>query len=492
MAALATAAAPAQRVDACAWKSEAAPRHWAPVPALRDSDNPAAFLQEMRRLRLQIASLEKDKNTYLFSKKNERAEYNSFEELDLKMANNRKTEQMKIQQQLAKIHHNVKRFQGQLKDVKPTPEFIEKLREIMEEVEDSINVFKEAQRQIYENLLKEEKVATQEVLAVEKKIEIWARNPTVISKTALAKGSSIKPGNVLVEIADFEKFLQQTGHQGGWDDFDHKNFLKVWTKHKGKPSFIEEALQYLVGRTREDIIQHEQWYQEFLFLEKRRKEAIQRWKTEKQQEKEKLMRLQAQNGAELDAEQQAKEEAKRLRAEKERRERAIKLQLWKKEKELEFAQEKEKQMKEEAERIKREKKESLRRLKVKKVLEDYTKQKKEEEEFLQLETQMREQAEKEEKQWLVAKEISRFQERDFNKLEFKLLEKRMQKEMEDEREKRFSKLKEKVEAQIQRDPSRLFKLTKGWEEHTKNIGKCDGGPVLYLPHRAVPSWRKGI
>ncbi|XP_051875421.1 coiled-coil domain-containing protein 112-like isoform X2 [Pristis pectinata] len=408
------------------------------------------------------------------------------------MTNNRKTEQMKVQQQLAKIHHNVKRFQGQLKDVKPTPEFIEKLREVMEEVEDAINVFKEEQRQLYENLLKEEKVVTQEISAVEKKMEIWARNLIVIPKTASAKGSSIKPDNVLVEIAEFEKFLQQTGRQGGWDDFDHKNFLKVWIKHKGKPSFIDEALQYLVGRTQEDIVQHEQWYQEFLFLEKRQKEAIQKWKTEKQQEKVKLMRMQAQSEAELDAKQQAKEEAKRLRVEKERKERNFQLQLWKKEKELEFAQEKEKQMKEEAEKMKRQRKENQRRLKVKKILEDYAKQKKEEEEFLQLESQMREQAEREEKQRLVAREISRFQERDFHKLEFKLSEKQMKNEMRDEREKRFAKLKEKVEAQIQRDPSRLFKPTKGWEEHTKDVGKSDGGPMLYLPHRAIPSWRKGI
>ncbi|XP_067839077.1 coiled-coil domain-containing protein 112 isoform X2 [Heptranchias perlo] len=444
-----------------------------------------------------IANLEKDKNTHLFNKRNEfRAEYSTLEELELKLTNNRKTEKMKVQQQLAKIHHNVKRFQSQLKDVKPTPEFIEKLREIMEEVEDAISVFKEEQRQMYEELMKEEKTITQEISAVEKKMEVWAQTPTatVTPKITLAKGSSIKSGqvNVLVEIAEFERFLQRTGRQGGWDDFDHQNFLKVWIKHKGRPLFIEEALQYLVGRTQEDIMQHEQWYQEFLFLEERQKEAIQKWKTRKQHEKEKLLKMQVQAEEELDAEHLAKEEAKRLRLEKERKKREAQLQSWKKQKELELSREKEQQMKEDVEQMKRQRQENQRRLKVKRILEDCAEQKKEKEEFLRLEALMREEAEREERQRLVAREISRFQERDLQKLECKLAEKRIKQEKEDEREKRFAKLKEKVDAQIQRDPSRLFKPTKGWEEHTKETGQSGGGPMLHLPHRAVPSWRQGI
>ncbi|XP_069787314.1 coiled-coil domain-containing protein 112-like isoform X2 [Narcine bancroftii] len=449
MAALATGEemASGPRVDICPWRWRARP-HWVHMPGHTNSHKAAAaaFIQELRKLRLQIANLEKDKKTYLFNKKNEfGAEYSTLEDLDLKMTNNRKTEMMKVQQQLAKIHHNVKRFQGKLIDVKPTPEFIEKLREVMEEAEDAINVFKEEHRQIYENLLKEEKIVTQEISAVEKKMKIWAQNPTILPKAVLIKGSSFKsdPNNMLEEIAEFEKFLQQRGCQGGWDDFDHKTFLKVWVKHKGKPSFIEGALECLVGRTQEDIIQHEQWYQEFLFLEKRQKEAIQKWKAEKQQEKEKLMRMQAQNKAERDAEQHAKEKVKQLRVEKERKEKELHLQLWKQEKKLQFAQEKEKQMKEEAEKMKRQRKENQRRLKVKKILEVYAEQKKEKEEILQLESQMREQAEREEKQWLVAREISRFQKRDFHKLEFKLSEKQSREEMENERKKRFAKLKEK-------------------------------------------------
>jgi len=58
------------------------------------------------------------------------------------------TEQ-KLKQQLGKIRTNVNKFQRDLQDVKPSPEFVEKLKEIMEEIENSMMAFKEQQRKVY-------------------------------------------------------------------------------------------------------------------------------------------------------------------------------------------------------------------------------------------------------------------------------------------------------------------------------------------------------
>jgi len=58
------------------------------------------------------------------------------------------TEQ-KLKQQLGKIRSNVNKFQRDLQDVKPSPEFVEKLKEIMEEIENSMMTFKEQQRKVY-------------------------------------------------------------------------------------------------------------------------------------------------------------------------------------------------------------------------------------------------------------------------------------------------------------------------------------------------------
>uniref|UniRef100_A0A8D0HEA4 Uncharacterized protein n=1 Tax=Sphenodon punctatus TaxID=8508 RepID=A0A8D0HEA4_SPHPU len=81
---------------------------------------------------------------------------------------------------------------------------------------------------------------------------------------------------------------------------------------------------------------------------------------------------------------------------------------------------------------------------------------------------------------------------DLYKLEQKLLEKQVKEDEKVEKEKRLAKLREKVEVHVTKDPSRLYKPTKGWEEHTKEIGPTGVGPLLHIPHRAVPTWRQGL
>ena len=57
--------------------------------------------------------------------------------------------EQRLKQQLGKIRSNVDKFQRDLQDVKPSPEFVEKLKDIMEEIENSMMTFKEQQRKVY-------------------------------------------------------------------------------------------------------------------------------------------------------------------------------------------------------------------------------------------------------------------------------------------------------------------------------------------------------
>lgn len=91
-----------------------------------------------------------------------------------------------------------------------------------------------------------------------------------------------------------------------------------------------------------------------------------------------------------------------------------------------------------------------------------------------------------------ADEISRFQERDLHKLELKILNRQLKEDEKAEKQRKLAKLKEKVENNVSRDPSRLYKPTKGWEERTKKIGPTGSGPLLHIPHRAIPTWRQGV
>ncbi|XP_035957001.1 coiled-coil domain-containing protein 112 isoform X3 [Halichoerus grypus] len=403
----------------------------------------------------------------------------------------------KIQQQLAKIHNNVKKLQHQLKDVKPTPDFVEKLREMMEEIENAINTFKEEQRLIYEELLKEEKTTNNELSAISRKIDTWALGNSGAEAAFRAVSSKLPVDKEMLstlpeEVVDFEKFLQQTGgRQGGWDDYDHQNFVKVRNKHKGKPTFMGEVLENLPGRTQEEVQQHEKWYQKFLALEERKKESIQNWKTKKLQKKEEIFKLK-EKAENISLLLHNKKEDNQKREEEQRKKQKLAVEAWKKQKSLERSMRRASQVKEEAEKEKHQQKERRRRFKLKVLLESYAQQKKEQEALLRHEKEMREKAEKAEKRKTAAEEISRFQERDLHKLELKILDRQLKEDEKAEKQRKLAKLKEKVENNVSRDPSRLYRPTKGWEERTKKTGPTGSGPLLRIPHRAIPTWRQGL
>ncbi|XP_032012519.1 coiled-coil domain-containing protein 112 isoform X2 [Hylobates moloch] len=426
----------------------------------------AEFVRTAEKFKNQVINMEKDKHSHFYNQKSDfRIEHSMLEELENKLIHSRKTERAKIQQQLAKIHNNVKKLQHQLKDVKPTPDFVEKLREMMEEIENAINTFKEEQRLIYEELIKEEKTTNNELSAISRKIDTWALGNSETEKAFRAISSKVPvdkvtPSTLPEEVLDFEKFLQQAGgRQGGWDDYDHQNFVKVRNKHKGKPTFMEEILEHLPGKTQDEVQQHEKWYQKFLALEERKKESIQSWKTKKQQKKEEIFKLKekADNTPMLF---HNKQEDNQKQKEEQRKKQKLAVEAWKKQKSIEMSMKCASQLKEEEQKEKKHQKERQRQFKLKLLLESYTQQKKEQEELLRLEKEIREKAEKAEKRKNAADEISRFQER--------------------------------VENNVSRDPSRLYKPTKGWEERTKKIGPTGSGPLLHIPRRAIPTWRQGI
>ncbi|XP_074875733.1 coiled-coil domain-containing protein 112 [Buteo buteo] len=454
------------------------------------------FVRTAEKLKTQLANIEKEKIGHLYNRRSDfRVEYSTLEELERSMTVSRKTEKAKILQQLSKIQNNVKRLQQQLKDVKPTPEFVDKLKEMMEEVENAINAFKEEQRQIYEQLLKEEKTAINELSVFERKVELWALGSSITEKVSKLPSARVSVDKTLEnhlpeEVVEFERFLQRTGgRQGGWDDYDHQNFLKVWTKHKGRLPYVDEALEYLCGRTKEDIEQHDKWYQEFLILQKRKKESIKKWKEKQQQEKEGNLKEKEKSGKMLKEEWLQHEDAQKQKAEERKRQQAA-IEAWKKQKAIAFAMEKASQLKLEKEKVKRQK-ERQHQCHMKLLLERYTLQKKEKEELEKLEK--REEAEKEERKIIASEEITKFQEDDLHKLKLRSLQKQAKEVEKREKEKRLAKLREKVETRVTRELTRLCRPTEGcWEERTRAVAAAASEPLLRVPRRATPVWRQGL
>ncbi|XP_040898349.1 coiled-coil domain-containing protein 112 [Toxotes jaculatrix] len=457
----------------------------------------AQFLREAEKNRRQIEKLEKERALSVLCRKSGWTDVSGeLEEYEKVLEEERNTDKINLQKQLVKIHNGVKKFQRQLIDVKPTPELIERLKEIMSEVEISINTLKQEQRSCFEELLKEEKSYRQEVSAYEKKIENWSL--ALKSDPKLLSASTAKPGppdrNLPAEVRALEAFLQKTGGPcGGWDQYDHQAFLKVWTKHSGQPAYRKEAKLYLPGKTLDEIEQHEDWYQELIYLQDRKREAIQRWRASKHQERQ--TSIQSQEGAEEAErrEKEAKSQAQQQRTEEERREATRRLEEWREEKRRREEQEEEQRLTEEIRKRRQAQEERRRQLEVKLIIEEQLRLRKEQEEEHQKRRREKEQREMDERRREAAKGIKHFNERDLHKVEAKLQEKQLREQEEEERQRRIAaKLKEKVDGHVSRDPSRLTRPTKGWEERMKHIGPSGGGPVLQMFHRAVPTWRQGL
>ncbi|GAA6223185.1 coiled-coil domain-containing protein 112 [Lates japonicus] len=455
----------------------------------------AQFLREAEKNKRQIEKLEKERTLSVQCRKNGWTDVSGeVEEYEKVLEEDRKADNMNLQKQLAKIHNGVRKFQRQLVDVKPTPELIERLKEIMSEVEISINALKEEQRSCFEELLKEERTCRQEITAYEKKIENWSLVLKSDPKLPKAPTVQTKPpdSDLPAEVRELEAFLQKTGGPyGGWDQYDHQAFLKVWTKYSGQPAYRKEAKLYLPGKTLEEIEQHEDWHHELIYLQDRKREAIQRWKARKHQERQ--IRIQEEAEEAERREKEAKNQAHQHRTEEERREVARRLEEWREEKRRKEEQEEEQRLAEEIQRRRRAKEERRRQLEVKLTVEEQLRLRREEEEEQARRKREEEQREMDERRKEAAKGIKRFNERDLHKVEAKLQEKQLREKEEEERQRRITaQLKEKVDGHISRDPSRLTRPTKGWEERMKQIGPSGGGPVLQMFHRAVPTWRQGL
>ncbi|RXN28610.1 geranylgeranyl transferase type-1 subunit beta [Labeo rohita] len=394
------------------------------------------FLREAEALRRLVCKEEKE------ARRRDLTETSSaFHELRDHMNAQLRADIMKAQQQLQKLKNSVFRFQEQLMDVKPSPDVIDKLRATMTDIENSINDFKNTQHQSFEELLKEERTFWQEICAFEKKIDSWAlpvkadsRHPPCSDRACVGQKSDWR--NLPAEVTALETFLQQTGgRHGGWDEFDHQSFLKVWTKHSGKPLYRHEARLYLPGKTEEDVKLHEEWFLELRHLQDRKREAICKWRASKQRERE-LQREQRDGDEEL-----RENEAQRLKQEEWRREASERLEAWRSQKTQQREEEREQQLRDEILRRRRAKEERRRQLEVKLLVED------------------------------------------LRRLEEKLQEKHSKEEEQSERLRTLAKLKEKVEVHISRDLSRLWKPTKVWEERNKEIGPSGTGPVFQIFHR---------
>lgn len=437
-----------------------------------------------------IESYEREISNLIYERRHEfRSVFCTLEEADAKLLAQRKRDKHELRKQVDKTRLSVDAFKRLLAEMKPGSVCVEKLKITMEEIEGAITAFKEKQRETYEELLQEERIVTLEINALEKKLDNWSSSqPTSIQPThprqTAAQVTSLHPA-----VLAFDAFVERTGgHRGGWDDYDHQTFVRVRTRHSDKVGFIEAAVSELPTRSRDEIEAHEQWVQEYTKLNEAKKAAINEWKQQKKDSNNKGDEM----GPGLNVEEVHSQRAEILA--KEREDRLAQLAVWKVQQQAKREEAEKLKQEQELERLKEIEKARERQAAVKAKAQQYIARKVQEKQVLELQEEAR-QNEERARRMEATKEAKKFRERDTKTISKKQQRQKFLELEAMEKERRLQKLKEEVKITAERDPTRLLKLTAGWEERKKagvGSGIAAGAAVLAMPRRAIPSWRQGI
>jgi len=212
--------------------------------------------------------------------------------------------------------------QKNAKKDKPVDKKLNEMKKTVGQIEHDLSVFKEKQRQDYDELTLLEGTLMTTLKTMEDRFTAWTdpakanAEPILIPRPRTANaaardgGSGSASSNQRPQTAGSKRLdnlttanqdpqvakIRETldalqaeidhdgGLTGGWIKDDHDSFLRVYQKHKNFESsiFIETCSQ-LINRTHEDIVDHVNWYTEYLKRTELKKNLLAQWKTRRQQ-----------------------------------------------------------------------------------------------------------------------------------------------------------------------------------------------------------------
>ncbi|CAD5117223.1 DgyrCDS6018 [Dimorphilus gyrociliatus] len=458
-----------------------------------DTSRKSNFIKDWNNLKLRVSQAEKEN-----AKKYFMPDFGDNMDSDQRFTTDPKADGEKVQQQFSSVKARVNQFKSKLENVIPNPAIITSLKEIIEDIENEISNIKLAQRQKYENLVKEEKLSETEVSAIERRIETWTstskpdQNLKECNKQSFSNWETRTDG-LLPEIINYNKFIQESkGIRGGWDEYDHGLFLRFRNKHNAKISFVADLLPSIPTRTEEEIFEHEKWYKKLCILNDEKKRAIHSWKKKKEEEQnENLRKLQREreknNEKDIDSIQKQKRESDI--------DKKLKINAWRMDKELQRAENEEKLLKERLYEARQEQIRLNEQRKKKNQLLEYKQQKFELEQEMKRIKDLEDSVINEEKRFEASEKIAYFQQRDMKKVKMNVDKKNQstyEAQIAEQRKREIVRRQAGVNAS--RDPSRLLQPTKIWEERERQKHETKSNPTVNfsIPHRAVPSWRAGL
>ncbi|CAD7927547.1 unnamed protein product [Amoebophrya sp. A120] len=200
-----------------------------------------------------------------------------------------------------------------------------KLAKTVQSLEHELTVFKERQRQDYDELTLVEATTFETLKAMEERFTAWqeqtAKEPLVRPKSAPPKSTLLQKGgsrpakdpkqeeqemknpsvkrtytlntaNADRQVSELRDALDSLtaeiehdgGATGGWLKDDHEAFMRMYAKCKSmeSPTFYEQVAQ-LVHCTHEDIAEHVVWYKEWCRKTELKKDLLAKWKDRRRQ-----------------------------------------------------------------------------------------------------------------------------------------------------------------------------------------------------------------
>ncbi|KAK5648832.1 hypothetical protein RI129_003724 [Pyrocoelia pectoralis] len=153
----------------------------------------------------------------------------------------------------------------------------------MTEIQEDIKSLKNLSQTALNQLQKEEDSYKEELESFQDKLERWENRPSYSASKPQFKHATIcTQANICKEAQEFMDFVAATGgHENGWSADDHSLFLKVKSKTKD-PRRVAEIIHMLLPDVSEEaVVAHEEWYEKYLYLKEKQKDAIKHWRINK-------------------------------------------------------------------------------------------------------------------------------------------------------------------------------------------------------------------
>ncbi|CAF2486930.1 unnamed protein product [Rotaria sp. Silwood2] len=415
-------------------------------------------LLNIRQLEKRLRQVIREVDTPFASRHNEYSDvYSEFagEKNSYEQAFN--AEKRRIQQHLQRINQSVRSFSKDVRHLKPDLAMVNKIRNSIEEIEQTIYASKEASRLKYEELIAEERLLSNEVQALNDKIELWSKQ-----RPGQQRSDSVPPSGSARKL-----------------DTSNSNLLPEIIEYDGEDKFIDDCIGFLPTKTRDHIQEHEKWYRQFLSISNKRRLALKKWRDERNQAKETILHEAEQAHNTLKEIDEAVHRVQAKEQERIRAEKSALLVAWKQEREL-----KQQEIEEEQERIERKKQQDeAKRLaekeEQKKLVEQIRREREENERIEQEQEARQRRLQQEIRQRTATAAIRKFRERDMNNLEDKIVRDKLQKQEEEARQQRLEAAKYQVS--IDYDPQHLYEPTQAWTSRSKTpreVSKDTSAPPI--------------